>query len=80
MRRGSSTANSLPSGKNRERLALRPIFGKAVSKSAAIPGCSSNIPYGAEQGILLAEQGIKVPCSAENRDISRQKRRLGLGA
>ena len=29
------------------------------------------IPYASEQGIFSAEQGIKVPCSEKNRDISR---------
>jgi hypothetical protein len=35
-----------------------------------IPGIFTKIPYAREQGIFSAEQGIKVPCSAENRDIS----------
>ena len=34
------------------------------------------IPYAREQGIFSAEQGIKVPCSEKNRDISRLMRRL----
>jgi hypothetical protein len=63
--------------KYRELLALRSIFGNCVSKSASIPSISSKFPAGAEQGIFSAEQGIKVPCSRESRDISRQKRRLG---
>jgi hypothetical protein len=28
----------------------------------------AKIPYAGEQGLFSAEQGIKVPCSAENRD------------
>jgi len=34
------------------------------------------IPYAGEQGIFSAEQGIKVPCSAKNRDVPRPMRRL----
>ena len=47
---------------------IRPIRGQTVSNSPMIPGGSSNIPYAAEQGINSPYQGIKVPCSAENRD------------
>ena len=52
------------------------IRGKTVPKSPMIRGGSRKIPYAAEQGINSAHQGIKVPCSAENRDISRLMRRL----
>jgi len=41
-----------------------------------ILGGSTKIPYASGQGIFLAEQGIKVPCSAENKDIARLTRRL----
>jgi len=47
-------------------------FGKTAPKSPMILGCSKKIPYASEQGIFSAEQGIKVPCSAENREISRR--------
>jgi hypothetical protein len=36
-----------------------------------IRGGSIKIPYASEQGIFSVDQGIKVPCSAENRDKSR---------
>jgi hypothetical protein len=38
-----------------------------------IPGMSGEIPYAGEQGHYSAVQGIKVPCSAECKDISRLK-------
>jgi hypothetical protein len=41
-----------------------------------IRGASTKIPHAREQGIFSAEQGIKVPCSAENRDTSRLTGRL----
>jgi hypothetical protein len=41
-----------------------------------ILGDSTKIPYASEQGTFSAEQGINVPCSAENRDIWRLTRRL----
>jgi hypothetical protein len=45
-----------------------------------IPADSTKIPYAAEQGIFLAEQGIQIPCSAQSRDISRLTRRLSAAA
>src|SRR5208337_599290 len=45
-------------------------------KSPMILGGSGKIPYRSEQGVYFAQQGIKVPCSAENRDNSRLMRRL----
>src|SRR5208283_2607038 len=57
-----------------EFLVFRPIRGKTVRKSRTILGSSGKIPYPAEQGINFAEQGIKVPCSVENRDIARLMR------
>src|SRR5208337_4297116 len=50
--------------------------GKTVPKSPTIQGGSRKIPYASEQGDFFAEQGIEVPCWAENRDISRLMRRL----
>ena len=47
-----------------------------MPKSPTILGSSTKIPYASEQGIFLAEQGIKVPCSAKNREISRLTRHL----
>ena len=47
---------------------------KTVPKRPMIRGVSRRIPYTAEQGINSAHQGIKVPCSVENRDISRLTR------
>jgi hypothetical protein len=60
--------------KCRETGSLPANFGKTGSKSPAIPGDSTKIPYTSEQGIFSAEQGIKVPCSAENRDMPRLTR------
>jgi hypothetical protein len=64
---------------NREKYSefpvFRPIRRKAVPKSPAIRGASGKIPYAGEQGDYFAEQGIQVPCSAENRDIARLMRR-----
>jgi hypothetical protein len=54
-----------------EFIAFRPIRRKNVLKSPTIRGGSGKIPYAPEQGINSAELGIKVPCSAENRDIAR---------
>src|SRR5208283_4046551 len=59
-------------------------FGKAVPKSPMILGGSSKIPYAGEQRNFSAEQGINVPCSAENTEISRLMHgpplvRLGFG-
>jgi hypothetical protein len=51
-------------------------FGKTVAKSATISADSGNIPYASEQRHCLADQGIEVPCSADNRDNSRLMRRL----
>ncbi len=62
--------------KCRERLSFRPIWGKAAPKSARIRSSSGKIPYAAEQGTNSAHQGIKVPCSIENRDIAPLTRRL----
>jgi len=50
--------------------------GKTVPKSPTIRGGSGTIPYAGEQGINSPYQGIKVPSSAENRDIARLTRRL----
>ena len=55
----------------REISSFPAICGKNAPKSPAIRAGSSKIPYAIEQGINSAEQGIKVPCSAENRDIAR---------
>ena len=52
--------------------------GKIVAKSRTILGVSIKVPYPAEQGINSARQGIKVPCSVENRDNSRQMRLAGV--
>jgi len=54
-------------------------FGKTVAKSPRISGDYGKIPYPAEQGHYLADQGTRVRCSADVRDISRLMRRL-LGA
>jgi len=62
--------------KSSEFLSFRSIRGKTVPKSPTIRGDSRKIPYAGEQGTNSAEQEIKVPCSAENRDISRLMRRL----
>jgi hypothetical protein len=43
-----------------------------------IRGGSGKLPYAAEQGMNSAEPGIKVPCSAENRDNARLMRRLAF--
>jgi hypothetical protein len=61
--------------KYREFPAFRPIRGNTGPKNPTIGGGSSKIPYAGDQGIKSAHQGIKVPCSAENRDISRLIRR-----
>jgi hypothetical protein len=53
-----------------EILAFRPIFGKSALKESIVSVISIIIPYPAEQGIFWPEQGIQIPCSAENRDIS----------
>src|SRR5208337_2317910 len=57
--------------KSSEFRPFRPIFGKSVSESPTIPSGSEKIPYAGEQGIKSAHHRIKVPCSAENRDIAR---------
>jgi len=67
----TSSAAEFPANreKNWEIRSFWPIFGKTVAKSPTIQGGSRKIPYAREQGIFSAEQGIKVPCSAENREI-----------
>jgi len=75
---GASSAAEFPADreKSSEFLSFGPIPGEAVPKGPTIRSRSAKIPYAAEQGINSAEQGIKVPCSAENRDISRLVRRF----
>jgi len=62
--------------KGRELLEFWPIGEEMAPKSPMILGGSGKITYASEQGICFAEQGIKVPCSAVNRDIVRLIRRL----
>ena len=71
-------ARSFPANRVKCRyfLPFWPIFGKAVLKSPTIRAGSTKIPYAVEQGINSDEQGIKVPCSAENRDAARLILRL----
>jgi len=70
------TGNAPCEGK-KQRISHAPTdSGKPSQKIPAIRGGSSNIPYAAEQGMNSAHQGVKVPCSAENRDFSRLLRRL----
>jgi hypothetical protein len=77
----ASSAAEFPA--NREKCSefrlFPPIEGKTVAKSPTSLGGSGKIPYAGEQGINSAYQGIKVPCSAENRDIARTPRRLSCG-
>jgi hypothetical protein len=77
---GRARQTSLPTGKNAGNFSHFGRFGQEPFRKAqrfeTVPGI---IPYAGEQGIFSAYQGIKVPCSAEHRDISRLMRRL-LGA
>ena len=72
---GKRSLSSLQQGRKQGISRIPADSGKTVPKSAAIRGGSGQIPYAGEQGTNSADQGMKVPCSAENRDISRRPRR-----
>ena len=61
--------------KSRELLAFRPIFGKTVQEKLNDFRRFRQNSLRGRTGNFFADQGIKVPCSGENRDNSRIPRR-----